>query len=121
MWKLLLYTIGTLSVLVISTYATYKFTDLKLTKAKNIIAKQREKLSALETRVAVLEATQKQAEKICEARVKLVQATNKVVNRTSKEIKTKISKGKDYEILASHLHDVDKCGCEFDGTGWVFK
>jgi regulatory protein YycH of two-component signal transduction system YycFG len=54
---------------------------------------------------------------MCKKDMELMKKFSSIEKNTNKEIKHKIKKEKDYEILAS-----DKsCGCVFDGTGWVFK
>jgi uncharacterized protein HemX len=53
----------------------------------------------------------------CRAEVQLIKQLHNTDKHTTTEIKQKIKRGKDYEILAAR----EPCGCTFDGTGWVFK
>jgi len=55
----------------------------------------------------------------CEDKLALISKIKKETDRKNKELEKEFKKGdneKDYKILAT-----DKCGCYFDGNGWVFK
>jgi tmRNA-binding protein len=80
-------------------------------------------LSHIKTELALAKATiQYDKERLeieqrnCKAELQLVRKLVRTEESTVKEIQTKVKKGTDYEILAT-----DRCGCKFDGTGWVFK
>jgi len=56
----------------------------------------------------------------CESQIKLEKVNVAIEKDTVIEVKRKVDKGEDYEIVASKSKSPE-CGCHHDGTGWVFK